>query len=102
MRETAYILGIKIYKDRSRRLFRLFQSTYIGKILKLFSMGESKKGYLPISQRICLSKYMCFKTQIERDRMERIPYALVIGSIMYVMLYTRPDVSYALSITSRY
>ena len=45
---------------------------------------------------------MCFKTQIERDRMERIPYALVIGSIMYVMLYTRPDVSYALSITSRY
>jgi len=56
MRETAYILGIKIYKDRSRRLFGLFQSTYIGKILKWFSMGESKKGYLPISQRICLSK----------------------------------------------
>jgi hypothetical protein len=56
MRETTYILGIKIYKDRSRRLFGFFQSTYIGKILKWFSMGESKKGYLPISQRICLSK----------------------------------------------
>jgi hypothetical protein len=45
---------------------------------------------------------MFFKTQIERDRIERIPYALVIGSIIYVMLYTRPDVSYALSITSIY
>ena len=33
--------------------------------------------------------------------MSKIPYASTIGSIMYVMLCTRPDVSYALSITSR-
>jgi hypothetical protein len=34
--------------------------------------------------------------------MERIPYALAIRSIMYVMIYTRPNVSDALSIISRY
>jgi hypothetical protein len=34
--------------------------------------------------------------------MRVIPYALAIGSIMYVMLCTRSDVSYALSATSRY
>ena len=34
--------------------------------------------------------------------MSKISYALAIGSIMYAMLCTRPDVSYALSITSRY
>jgi hypothetical protein len=34
--------------------------------------------------------------------MRVIPYASVIGSIIYVMLCTRPDVSYALSTTSRY
>ena len=34
--------------------------------------------------------------------MNMIPYASAIGSIMYAMLCTRPDVSYALSITSRY
>ncbi|XP_045790924.1 secreted RxLR effector protein 161-like [Trifolium pratense] len=34
--------------------------------------------------------------------MNEIPYASVIGSIMYAMLCTRPDVSYALSATSRY
>ena len=34
--------------------------------------------------------------------MDKIPYASMIGSIMYAMLYMRPDVSYALSITSRY
>ena len=34
--------------------------------------------------------------------MSKIPYASAIGSIMYAMLCTRPDVSYALSITSKY
>jgi hypothetical protein len=34
--------------------------------------------------------------------MRAIPYASAIGSIMYAMLCTHPDVSYALSATSRY
>ena len=34
--------------------------------------------------------------------MSKIPYSSTIGSIMYVMLCTQPDVSYALSTTSRY
>ena len=34
--------------------------------------------------------------------MSKIPYAYAIGSIMYAMLCTRSDVSYALSMTSRY
>ena len=32
--EEAYILGIKIYRDRSKRLLGLSQSTYIDKVLK--------------------------------------------------------------------
>jgi len=34
--------------------------------------------------------------------MSKVPYALAIGSIMYVMICTRLDVSYALSVASRY
>ncbi|KAI5341865.1 hypothetical protein L3X38_009740 [Prunus dulcis] len=34
--------------------------------------------------------------------MSSIPYASAIGSLMYAMLCTRPDISYAVSITSRY
>ena len=36
--EAAYILGIKIYRDRSRRLIGLSQSTYLDKVLKKFKM----------------------------------------------------------------
>ena len=42
--EVAYILGIKIYRDSSRRLIGLSQSTYLDKILKRFKMDQSKKG----------------------------------------------------------
>ncbi|GKB21018.1 retrotransposon protein, putative, ty1-copia subclass, partial [Tanacetum coccineum] len=42
--EAAYILRIKIYRDRSKRLIGLSQSTYIDKILKKFNMHNSKKG----------------------------------------------------------
>ena len=34
--------------------------------------------------------------------MQKIPYASAIGSLMYAMLCTRPDIVYAVSITSRY
>jgi hypothetical protein len=41
--ETTYILGIKIYRDRSRMLIGLSQDTYIDKILKWFNMQDCKK-----------------------------------------------------------
>ncbi|KAK9043534.1 hypothetical protein V6N11_071870 [Hibiscus sabdariffa] len=100
--EAAYILGVKIYRDRSRRLLGLSQSTYIDKVLKRSSMEESKRGFLPMRHGISLSKEMCPSTPQERERMSQIPYASAIGSIMYAMICTRPDLSYALSMTSRY
>ena len=96
--EAAYIPVIKIYRDRVKRLIGLSQSTYIDKVLKRFNMQYSKRGYLPMSHGITLSKSQCPKTKDERERMSKIPYASAIGSIMYAMLCIRPDVSYALSI----
>ena len=44
--EAAFILGIKIYRDRSRKLLGLSQSTYIDRVLKKFNMDQSKRGLL--------------------------------------------------------
>ena len=100
--EATYILGIKIYKDRSKMLLGLSQSTYIGKMLKRFIMEQSKRGYVPMVSGIMLLKSLCPQTQDERTRMNMIPYASAMGSIMYAMLCTRPNVSYPLSVMSRY
>ena len=56
LREVSFILEMKIYRDRSKRLLRLSQSMYIDTMLKKFSMENFKKDYLPIGQEIFFSK----------------------------------------------
>jgi ATP-binding cassette subfamily B (MDR/TAP) protein 1 len=86
--EAAYILGIKIYRDRQRRLIGLSQSTYLGKDLKRFKMDKAKKGSLPMLSGKILSKAQCLTTAKDRETMSKVPYASAIGSIMYAMLCT--------------
>ncbi|KAM2549652.1 hypothetical protein TB1_013993 [Malus domestica] len=100
--DASYVLGIKLYRDRSRKLIGLSQSMYIDKVLSRFEMEQSKKGFLPVRHGIHLSKTMEPKTPEEIGHMSRIPYASAIGSLMYAMICTRPDIAYAVSITSRY
>ncbi|GKA20734.1 retrotransposon protein, putative, ty1-copia subclass [Tanacetum coccineum] len=100
--DASYILGIKIYKDRTKRLIGLSQDTYLDNILKRSRMENSKKGNLPLHHGIKISKDLCPKTDDELDKMSRVPYASTIGSIMYAMTCTRPGVSFALSMVSRH
>ena len=47
---AAYILGIKIYRDRSRRLMILSKNTYRDKILKEFKIDQQRR-----------SSWLCYK-----------------------------------------
>ncbi|GKC27050.1 retrotransposon protein, putative, ty1-copia subclass [Tanacetum coccineum] len=100
--EATYILGIKIYRDRSKRLVGLCQSAYIEKILKRFYMENSKCGTIPMQENLKLSKSQGASTPAEIQRMQNIIYASVVGSIMYAVRCTRPDVTFAQNITSRF
>nr|GEV49026.1 retrotransposon protein, putative, Ty1-copia subclass [Tanacetum cinerariifolium] len=100
--EATFILGIKIYRDRSRWLIGLSQNAYLDKILKRYRMDNSKRGSIPMQVDLHLSKSQCATTSAEMKRMHNVPYALDIGSIMYVVRCTRPDVAFAQNITSRF
>nr|GFB17452.1 hypothetical protein [Tanacetum cinerariifolium] len=92
--EAAYILGIKIYRDRSKRLIVLCQSAYIEKILERYSMENSKRGSIPMQEKLMLSKSQGASTPAEMKRMQNVPYASAVGSIMYAVRCTRPDTGY--------
>ena len=100
--EASYILGIKIYRDRSRRLIGLSMSTYLDKILKEFKMDQSKKEFFPVLQGVKLSKTQNPTTAEDRERMKVIPYASAIGSIKHAMLCTRPVECLAMSLSRGY
>ena len=71
------------------------------KILKKFKMDQAKKGFFPVLQGVKLSQTQCPTTAEDREKMKDVPYA-TIGSIMYAMLCTRPDVCLAISLAGRY
>ena len=100
--EANYILGIKLIRDRKNKLLALSQASYIDKILVRFNMENSKRGSLPFRHGIHLSKEQSPKTPEQKERMSRIPYASAVGSLMYAMLCTRPDICYAVGVVSRY
>ncbi|GJV10684.1 retrotransposon protein, putative, ty1-copia subclass [Tanacetum coccineum] len=73
--EATIILGIKIYRDRSRRLIGLCQSSYMDKILKRYRMDNSKCGHIPMQERLDLNKTQGASTPKEVKRMQNVPYA---------------------------
>ena len=42
------------------------------------------------------------KTPEEIRKMSNVPYSTAIGSLMYTMMYTRPDICYVVGMVSRY
>nr|GEV32147.1 putative retrotransposon protein [Tanacetum cinerariifolium] len=72
--EAAYILGINIYRDRSKRLIGLCQSAYIEKILKRYCMENSKHESIHMQEKLKLSKSQGASTPAELKRMQHIPY----------------------------
>nr|GEZ42135.1 retrotransposon protein, putative, Ty1-copia subclass [Tanacetum cinerariifolium] len=93
--KAAYILGIKIYRDRSQRLIGLCQSAYIEKILKRYYMENSNRRSIPMQEKLKLSKSQGASTPAELKRMQNVSYASAVGSIMYAVRCTRPDVVFA-------
>ncbi|GJV55356.1 retrotransposon protein, putative, ty1-copia subclass [Tanacetum coccineum] len=81
--EATFILGIKIYRDRSKRLIGLGQNAYMDKILKRYKMDNSKRGHIPMQERLDLNKTQGASTPKEVKRVQNVLYALAVRSIMY-------------------
>jgi Reverse transcriptase (RNA-dependent DNA polymerase) len=97
------ILGLKIERDMKNKLLKLCQREYITKVLRRFNMENAKQVSTPLAGHFKnLSKLNCPKTEEEHKRMKNIPYASAVGSLMYAMVCTRPNISHAVGVVSRY
>ena len=84
------ILGMRIIRNKANGTLKLSQSEYVKKVLSKFNMNEAKPVSTPLGSHFKLSKEQSPKTEEERDHMNKVPYASTIGSLMYVMVCTRP------------
>jgi len=99
---ASQILGMKITRNREERTLKLSQEEYVGKVLKRFNMEGAKPVSTPLAGHFKLAKRHSPSTQEERDAMAKVPYASAVGSLMYAMVCTRPDIAHAVGVVSRY
>jgi hypothetical protein len=95
------ILGMEITRDRKSGLLFLSQHGYTQKVHH-FNMHDSKPVSTLIAPHFKLSSSQSPSTDSEFEYMSKVPYSSVVGSLMYAMVCSRPDLSYAMSLVSRY
>ena len=96
------MLEMEISRDRKRKTLKLTQKGYVNKVLERFSMSQAKPVSTPLTQHFKMTIENSPKIKEEVKYMEEIPYASVVGSIMYAMVCSRSDLVYATSMISRF
>ena len=87
------ILGMQIVRDRSSRTLFLTQALYIKRVLNKFEMSHAKLVSVPLSAHFRLSKFQEPEEDRDVEHMKTVPYSSVVGSILYSMVCTRPDIA---------
>lgn len=91
-----YFLSLEIEYDRNEGLLKISQERYALGILQKFNFGNCNGCVLPIDPKLKLT--VDDKEIMESDK----PIRELIGCLMYLMLGSRPDISYAINYFSRY
>ena len=102
MGEARYVLGVEIIRNRPKKLLGMSQEAYIKKVLERFRMHYSKLVDTPVEKGLTLKLDQFPKIDKEKEAMSNVPYASAVGSLIYAMLCTRPDICFAVGLVSRY
>jgi len=90
-----WFLGLEITRDRSRHLISVSQTRYVSDVIEHFGFTNARPISTPIAVNFRLPRLDSPEVNV-RDYQSRI------GSIMYAMLGTRPDIAYVVGMLSQY
>ncbi|KAH9647591.1 Endoglucanase 8 [Citrus sinensis] len=86
------ILMMDITRDRYADTLFLSQEKYIKKVLEMFEMQDCKPVQTPFGPQF---KLTAAQSSEDESQVNEFPYAHVVGSLMYAMVYTRSYIAYA-------
>ena len=96
------MLCMRITRDRKAKKLWLSQEKYVERVLERFNMKDAKSVSTPLANHFKLSRSLCPTTTDEKEKMASIPYSSAVGSLMYCMVCTRPDIAHVVSTVSRF
>jgi Reverse transcriptase (RNA-dependent DNA polymerase)/Pol polyprotein, beta-barrel domain/gag-polypeptide of LTR copia-type/GAG-pre-integrase domain len=95
MGDLHWYTGIKIIRDRNRHTITISQDSYTRDILERFSMADARPATTPMATKLKLDKLDVPATDVQF-------YQSMLGSVMYAMIGTRPDLAFAVGYLSRH
>jgi hypothetical protein len=97
MDNVSKYLGLDVAQSEDKEKIQVNQKTYIRSILRTFGFEDCNPVSTPMEPGIVLQKS---EEAIDEELQQK--YQRAIGSLMYVMVQTRPDISYAVSTLAQY
>ena len=79
----------------------LSQEEYIDKVLQRFNMTRGKALMTPLLLYVKLSKLDSPQSEEERVEVDKLPYVSACGSLMYAMIATCLDITFAVEVVSK-
>lgn len=95
-------LGMVININRQENILTITHSAYLNKVVTKFSMKEAKHVNVHLAAHMNLSSAQSLQTESEMKEMKNVSHDNAIGSIMFSMITTRPDLAYVISFLSRF
>ena len=96
---SAMYLGMEISRDWTNKTITVTQTKHINKVLKAHGMEDCKYVSTPMETGIALVKAGEGYTATQEDV---TAYSLSLGSLMHIMLHSRPDIAFSVSKLSQY
>ena len=96
--EVKYCLGIQVNRDRQQKKIWINQEAMIQRVAKRFQVDECKPTYLPAD----VNSKLKIVVNDGEDKSSEMPYRELVGSLMYIMVCTRPDICNAVGDVSRF
>lgn len=90
----TYMLGVKFTFDYRLQTVGIDQHGYIDVLLTRFGMNDAKPAPSPFPSGVKLTKDDCPRTDKEISEMKNYPYHALIGSLLYLTVWSRPDLAY--------
>ena len=97
MGELHYYVGVSIVQDKEGKQVYLHQGQCIEKMLKKFGQTEAKSVSTPADFNVKLQK----EDSVSRP-VDTISYQSIVGSLLYAAITTRPDITQAVGVVSKF
>jgi hypothetical protein len=100
--EAAWLLNLRITRDRSRKLIWLDQQAYVETMLEELQMDECRPVEHPGAQESLSHSGCPLEGSAEALEMKSVPYRRIVGLLIYLAKTSRPDISHAVRVCAQF